>query len=101
MNILSLCQNGDVLSVFRIINIVILFIKIIVPIILIVNGMLTIMKTIKVGEEDLLASAKKQLVNNVIAAVIIFLVPTFVNVIIKTVGTENGYKNCLVSKCLL
>ena len=64
MNILSLCQNGDVLSVFRIINIVILFIKIIVPIILIVNGMLTIMKTIKVGEEDLLASAKKQLVNN-------------------------------------
>lgn len=97
MNILSLCQNGDVLSVFRIINIVILFIKIIVPIILIVNGMLTIMKTIKVGEEDLLASAKKQLVNNVIAAVIIFLVPTFVNVIIKTVGTENGYKNCLVS----
>lgn len=97
MNILSLCQNGDVLSVFRIINIVILFIKIIVPIILIVNGMLTLMKTIKVGEEDLLASAKKQLVNNVIAAVIIFLVPTFVNVIIKTVGTENGYKNCLVS----
>lgn len=97
MNILSLCQNGDVLSVFRIINIVILFIKIIVPIILIVNGMLTLMGTIKIGEEDLLASAKKQLVNNVIAAVIIFLVPTFVNVIIKTVGTENGYKNCLVS----
>lgn len=61
MNILSLCQNGDVLSVFRIINIVILFIKIIVPIILIVNGMLTLMGTIKVGEEDLLASAKNNL----------------------------------------
>lgn len=97
MNILSLCQNGDVLSVFRIIKIVIVIIKIVVPIILIVNGMLTLTKTIKVGEEDLLATAKKQLINNVIAAVIIFLVPTFVNTIIKAVGTENGYKDCLVA----
>ncbi len=97
MSILGLCQNGDVLSVFRIINIVITIIKIAVPIILIVVGMLTFAKAINIGEEDLLANAKKQIINNVIAAVLIFLVPTFVNTIINIVGTENGYKDCLKS----
>ncbi|MCI7332270.1 MAG: hypothetical protein MSH48_01210 [Mollicutes bacterium] len=48
MSILSLCDNGDVLSVFRIVNIVIMIIKIAVPILLIVTGMITLMKTINV-----------------------------------------------------
>ena len=97
MNILSLCDNGDVLSVFRIVNIIIMIIKVAVPILLIIVGMVTLMKTIKTGNEDLLAKAKKQLVSNCIAAVIIFLVPTLVNVIVKTNGVENGYKDCLTS----
>ena len=97
MNILVICQNGDVLSVFRIVNMAILIIKIAVPILLIVIGMVTLMKTIKVGNEDLLAKSKKQLINNCIAAVIIFLIPTLVNVIVRTNGVENGYKGCLTS----
>lgn len=59
MNILGICQNGDVLSVFRIINIIIMIIKVAVPILLIITGMVTLMKTIRVGDEDLLAKAKK------------------------------------------
>ena len=97
VNILGICQNGDVLSVFRIVNMVILIIKIAVPILLILTGMITLMNTIKVGNEDLLAKAKKQLVNNCIAAIVVFLVPTLVNVIVKTNGVENGYKDCLTS----
>lgn len=97
MNILGICQNGDILSVFRIINIIIMIIKVAVPILLIITGMVTLMKTIRVGDEDLLAKAKKQLVSNALAAVIIFLVPTLVNVIVKTNGVENGYKDCLTS----
>ena len=76
---------------------VILIIKIAVPILLILTAMITLMKTIKVGNEDLLAKAKKQLVNNCIAAIVVFLVPTLVNVIVKTNGVENGYKDCLTS----
>ena len=97
MNILGICQNGDVLSVFRIVNMAILIIKIAVPILLILTGMITLMKTIKVGNEDLLAKAKKQLINNSIAAIAIFLIPTLVSVIVKTNGVENGYKDCLTS----
>ena len=76
---------------------VILIIKIAVPILLILTAMITLMKTIKAGNEDLLAKAKKQLVNNCIAAIVVFLVPTIVNVIVKTNGVENGYKDCLTS----
>ena len=97
VNILGICQNGDVLSAFRIVNMVILIIKIVVPILLILTGMITLMNTIKVGNEDLLAKAKKQLVSNCIAAIVVFLVPTLVNVIVKTNGVENGYKACLTS----
>ena len=97
VNILGICQNGDVLSAFRIVNMVILIIKIVVPILLILTGMITLMNTIKVGNEDLLAKAKKQLVSNCIAAIVVFLVPTLVNVIVKTNGAENGYKACLTS----
>lgn len=63
MSILSLCDNGDVLSVFRIVNIIIMIIKIAVPILLIVTGMITLMQSIKVGQEDLLAKDKKSLIN--------------------------------------
>ena len=96
MSILSLCDNGDVLSVFRIVNIVIMIIKIPVPILLIVTGMITLMKTINVGNDDLLAKAKKQLVNNCIAAIAIFLIPTLVNVIVKISDTNNEYRDCFL-----
>lgn len=49
MSILSLCDNGDVLSVFRIVNIIIMIIKIAVLILLIVTGMITLIESIKVG----------------------------------------------------
>lgn len=93
--ILQICDNPTVLSVMRIVNIAILIIKIVVPILLILTGMITLLKTIKVGEEDSLAKAKKQLINNAIAAVVIFFVPTFVNVLVKVSLTNGEYKNCL------
>lgn len=93
--ILQICDNPTVLSVMRIVNIAILIIKIVVPILLILTGMITLLKTIKVGEEDLLAKAKKQLVNNCIAAVVVFFIPTFVSVLVKVSLTNGEYKDCL------
>ena len=93
--ILSICSNPEVLEVMRIVNMAILIIKITVPILLIVIGMVTLMNTIKVGNEDLLAKAKKQLINNCIAAMIIFLIPTLVSVIVRVSDTNNQYRACL------
>ena len=93
--ILSICSNPQVLEVMRIINMIILIIKIAVPILLILTGMTTLMTTIKVGNDDLLARAKKQLINNAIAAVIVFAIPTLVNIIVKISDTNNEYRDCL------
>ncbi len=98
MYILGICDNGEILELFSVINTIILIIKIVVPIILIVSGMLAFMKAIKVGDEDLLTKSKKSLVNMCIAAICVFLVPTLVNVIVKVSSTEeNNYIDCLNS----
>ena len=93
--ILQICDNPTILSVMRIVNIIILIIKIVVPILLILTGMITLLKTIRVGEEDSLAKAKKQLVNNALAAIIVFLVPTIVSVLVKVSFSNGEYKDCL------
>ena len=82
MLILGICDVPEVLEVMRVVNIIVLILKIVVPIILIVSGMVTFMSAIKVGNEDFLAQAKKSLINKCIAAVAIFLVPTIVSVLV-------------------
>lgn len=97
MNLLNICNNPDVLQVMRIVNIVITIIKIAVPIILIVFIMLELVGAIT--DEDKLKKVTSGAVKKFIAAVLIFLIPTLVQVIvITTLGNENaadGYKNCL------
>lgn len=83
MPIMSICSNPEVLEVMRIINMVVLIIKISVPILLILIGIITLFKTIKVGSDDLFSKAKKSLINKCIAAIVIFLIPTLVNVVVK------------------
>lgn len=94
MNILGICQNGDVLSVIRIAKIIILILRIVVPIILILSGMITLLNVIKAGSDDLLPQAKKKLFTSIIASIIVFMVPTFVSVIVN-LGEENQYKECI------
>lgn len=94
--ILHICDNPDILSVMRIINLIIMIIKIFVPIILIVICMIDFMNAIKVGSEDLLKKAQKMAINRAIAAVIIFTVPTFVNVLAKMSSSEGTtYLSCI------
>ena len=78
MGILSICRDVDILKTFRIIRIVIVAIKIIVPIILLFSGALTLTKAITNGKtREALQSLKRK----AIASVIIFLVPTFIGVV--------------------
>lgn len=97
MNLLNICNNPDVLQVMRIVNIVITVIKIAVPIILMVFIMLELVGAIT--DEDKLKKVTSGAVKKFIAAILIFLIPTLVQVIvITTLGNDNaadGYKNCL------
>ena len=90
--ILSICDVPEVLKVMRIINIVINIIKIAVPIILIVAATIELVRAVTNAE---LNKITKPMVNKVIAAVIIFLIPTFVRVIARVVGNNGEYEKCL------
>lgn len=95
MSILSICSNPEVLEVMKIVNIVILGIKILIPIVLILVGMIDMTKAITEKEEEGIKKAQLGLVRKAIAAVIIFLVPSFVNLIVRLVAPNTDYLSCL------
>ena len=92
--ILDVCNVPDVLKVLKIIRLVIVIIKIVVPIILIISCMLDYAKT--VGNAGEIGDTNKLIVKKVIAAVLIFLIPTFVGMIVH-MADPNGvsYIGCL------
>ena len=92
--ILGICDSPEVLSVVNIIIIVVKIIRIVVPIILMLSVMIGLTKAIINNDNDALNKALKNSVRKVIAAVLVFLIPTFVNVIASIAGST-GYKECV------
>ena len=93
MIILHICDNTEVLSVMSIINTIITIIQIVVPIILIIT--LMIAYTGAISDETALAKVNRSAVSKMTAALLIFIIPTFINIIINAVGFDNSnYINC-------
>ena len=98
MTILDVCDNGDVLSAMRILNILISIIRIVVPIILIVSLMISYAGAVKNSDSDALNKANKALVPKVVAAILVFMIPIFVNMLADAVDTDkDGYLSCLAN----
>ena len=62
-----------------------------VPLILIISGMITFIKAIQDSETS---KALNVFVKKCIAAILIFLIPTFVSIIANVVGSGTEYANC-------
>jgi len=87
MDILSnLCEQVEFLEVFYIIKIVMNLITILVPIILIVMIIVRFVNTIVKGDDPPLL---KDIAQKFVAAVLIFLVPTIVNVVLSLNNTDS------------
>lgn len=84
---------GELKPVLRIVGIVIWGIKVVVPILLIVIGMLDMAKAVTEKSEDKIKAAQNTLIKRAIAAVIVFLVATIVTVLMKVIGS-NEYEDC-------
>ena len=90
--ILSICDLPDVLAVMRIVKIVITIIKVVVPILLIISAMIDFARAVSDAE---LNKITKPMVNKVIAAVLVFLIPTFVKLIAQITLNDSEYEACL------
>ena len=90
--IAGICNNPNILSVVIIIKTIITIIRIAVPILLLLFGTIAFVRAVKNDEE--LDKAKKNIVSKVIAAIIIFFIPSFVSLISKIVGFSD-YQECI------
>lgn len=88
--ILGICSAPEVLDVMRIIKIVITIIKIAVPIILIIFGMITYVRAITDADDTRINKANKTIINMLIAAAAIFLIPTLVGLVFDVVGSDKN-----------
>lgn len=92
MYVMNMCDDPSIMEVLRIVNIAVTIIKIVVPIILIVSAMIELVRAVSNAE---LNKISKPMVNKVIAAVIVFFIPTFVGLIAGFAGNDGEYKHCL------
>lgn len=93
------CSQPGVLSVFKMIKTILNVIRFIVPIILIIAVTIDIIKSMTNPESK---ENGKNIGNRLIAAIIVFLVPTIVNLIMNLVdislGSGEGY-DYNISEC--
>ena len=80
--------------VLRIVGIVVWGIKVVVPIILIVIGMIDLAKAVTEKSEDKIKEAQQKLIKRAIAAVLVFLVVSLVGVVMTIVG-DSSYEDCM------
>ena len=95
--LISLCDNSSALSTIYLMKTAISLITIIVPIILILSLMISIVKYIISGDENVLAKTKTGAVNKIIAALVVFIVPLGVNLLLQTLNTGSQYQSCYTS----
>lgn len=86
-----LCQELE--GVMGLVGWVILGIKIAVPIILIVVGMMDLAKAVTEKSEDKIKDAQTKLVKKAVAAIAVFLVITLVGLLMGLIGAES-WKAC-------
>jgi len=93
--IASICSEPKVLEVMRYVNIFVSIIRIVVPILLIFSLTFKLIKAVTNEDSDGLSKVKKNAPANIIAAVVIFLIPTIISLIVKISFPNSDYKNCL------
>lgn len=90
---LDICTTSSGLRVMYLIKTFIFGICIVVPILLIIILMIDCIKSISSRDEDAIVLLKKKAIPKLIAAVIVFLVPTIVSLFMTILGVEK-YREC-------
>ncbi len=91
---LGMCE--DLSPVWTIFGYIIWGIKVVVPLLLIITGMITMAHAVMEKDEKAIKTAQNLLVKKVIAAVIVYLVITLTGVVISLVA-DTSWKTC--AKC--
>ena len=96
MEFLSFCSDSA--KLWKLIGRVMLVFKIVIPLLLIIFGMIDLGKAVIASDEKAIKAATNSIIRRLIAAVVIFFIPTIVSAIFGLVDsfsdTDEGYKIC-------
>lgn len=84
---------GDLGPAVQIVKFALTVIQWVVPIVLIALGSIDLTKAVIAGEEKKIKENQQILIKRVIAAVIVFLVPTIVSVVMNLIGNDQ-WQSC-------
>ena len=80
----------DTANIWHLVGMVVYILKIVIPLILIILGMLDLGKAVVSSDEKAINKAVGTLVKRFIAAVVVFFVPTIINGIFGVIGVIGG-----------
>ncbi len=94
------CGNGDVTidaAIPSLVHTVVIFIKVFVPIVLIILGMVDIFKAVIAQKDDDMKKAQGILIKRIIYAVLVFFIVAIVQFVFSAVDSndEVGTKSCI------
>ncbi len=91
INITSTCSDSILIPFLSILKNFLNIIHIVVPLLLILSVTLTITKLMQDPDDK---KAPKKIINSVIAIVIIFFLPVFLDIVINLTGEDESISNC-------
>ena len=93
--ILSICDEPSLMNIIRIVVLLINIVKVVIPIVLIVFVMIKIMGAVSKHDQEEIMKTVKSCIPNVVAAVLIFLIPTFVDMVARLSFPNSEYSKCI------
>ena len=92
------CDIGEgrdaILTMIYYVKLVLRILQIAVPIGLILFGTIDMAKAVIAGDEKKMKEAQKPFVKRIVSAVIVFLIPYIVSVVVGLVTSNGDYKGC-------
>lgn len=96
MFLLTACNDGHVLTTVMIVLKILNIIKVLLAVIVIIFGIIDFSKVVVDSKDGKLGEAISMFVKRIIAALIVFFVPTIINGVLKAVSSEaHNYKECI------
>jgi len=99
MSLLNVCEDYNILKALSIIINIINIVKIFVPLLLIITGMISYFKATYTGNEEELKKATLALLKKGISGVLIFMLPIIINLVLSVVNDASNNK-LEISNCI-
>ncbi len=86
--------KGDVLNIMTLFATAVKILRIVIIAALILWGTIDMGKAVIAGDEKKIKEAQKPFIKRLISAVIVFLIPYIISIVMGLVTTDTSYQNC-------